>query len=611
MRLLYSTTLIMAVAAAIATAQTPGDQPKSADILSRIDALARGAGGASDSTRLRQLFDLWWQYSMHEYPEWATWNGIQGENHRWTDKSPEAIARRVSDLDIALRAATSIDSSRLGTDDRVSLRLMINDLRLTKEGARFHGEYEQINQLGGVQQEAPNLLAMMPATTRGEYDDILARLRSLPSLVDQTIALMEKGAASGITPPRITLRDVPAQVLAVIPDDPMSSPLLAPFTHIPSSIPEAERAELSREAAGIYNERVAPAFRKLHDFLVDSYIPRARTSIGVGALPDGADRYAYATRVSTTTGMTPRQIHDIGLAEVKRIRGEMEKVMAQTGFKGDLAAFTKFLTTDERFFFKDAASLLAAYRDIAKRADPELIKLFGKLPRTPYGVIPVPAYSERSQTTAYYNPGSYRAGRPGYFYANTYDLASRPKWEMEALTLHEAVPGHHLQISLADEMDGLPELRKQMQFTAFVEGWGLYSESLGEEMGFYTDPYSKFGQLTYEMWRAIRLVVDTGIHSLGWSREQAIRFFRENSSKTDHDIEVEVDRYIVWPGQALAYKIGEMKIKELRNYARTELGDRFDIREFHDHVLMNGAVPLDVLETQIKAWVAERKKAMG
>jgi uncharacterized protein (DUF885 family) len=306
----------------------------------------------------------------------------------------------------------------------------------------------------------------------------------------------------------------------------------------------------------------------------------------------------------TTTDLTPKEIHEIGLREVERIRGEMEAVIEESGFEGTFQEFLEFLRTDERFFFDTAEELLTTYRDIAKRVDPKLVEQFGTLPRLPYGVTPVPDYAAESQTTAYYQPGSLEAGRPGYFNANTYDLKSRPSWEMEALTLHEAVPGHHLQISLAQELEDVPEFRKQMGTTAFVEGWALYAESLGEEMGFYQDPYSKFGQLTYEMWRAIRLVVDTGIHSLGWSRERAIEMFERNTGKARHDIEVEVDRYIVWPGQALAYKIGELKIKELRAFAEEELGERFDVRELHDRILENGAVPLDVLETHIRDWVA-------
>jgi uncharacterized protein (DUF885 family) len=285
----------------------------------------------------------------------------------------------------------------------------------------------------------------------------------------------------------------------------------------------------------------------------------------------------------------------------------MESIIEQTGFQGDFAAFSHHLRTDPKFYFDDAESLLAGYRDIAKRLDPELPRLFGRLPRLPYGVVAVPSYSEKSQTTAYYRSGSIAAGRAGYFYANTYDLKSRPKWEMEALTLHEAVPGHHLQIALAQELEGLPEFRRHGRYTAFVEGWGLYAESLGEELGLYQDPYARFGQLTYEMWRAIRLVVDTGMHALGWSRQEAIDFFKENASKTEHDIVVEVDRYIVWPGQALAYKIGELKIQELRRRALEKLGGRFDARAFHDELLGQGPLPIELLESRMEAWIKRRE----
>jgi uncharacterized protein (DUF885 family) len=361
---------------------------------------------------------------------------------------------------------------------------------------------------------------------------------------------------------------------------------------------------MTSRAAEAYRQSVAPAFTRLHTFLTTKYLPACRETIGVNALPGGDAMYAYNVKWHTTTTRTPREIHETGLAEVKRIRGEMDAVMAASGFKGSYEDFKKFLRSDPRFFFRDAAALLAAYRDVAKRADPELAHLFGRLPQTPYGVKPVPDAIAPSQTTAYYNPGSFAVGRPGIMFANTYKLDSRPIWEMEALTMHEAVPGHHLQISLAQERQGLPEFRKNSSYTAFVEGWALYAESLGGEMGFYADPYSRFGQLTYEMWRAVRLVVDTGLHSMGWTRDQAIDYFRANAAKADQDIVVEVDRYIVWPGQALGYKMGQLRIREMRANAEKQLGAGFDIRRFHDAVLEQGAVPLDVLERQVAAYVS-------
>jgi uncharacterized protein (DUF885 family) len=338
---------------------------------------------------------------------------------------------------------------------------------------------------------------------------------------------------------------------------------------------------------------------------VRRYLPQCRETTDAASLPNGPALYAFNVNWHTTTNKTPREIHEIGLAEVQRIRAEMAKVMDAAGFKGSYEDFKHFLRTDPRFYFRDAGSMLTAYRDIAKRADAELARFFGHLPRTPYGVKAVPHATAPSQTTAYYDPGSLVAGRAALMFVNTYKLESRPNWEMEALTLHEAVPGHHLQISIAQELEGLPEFRKNSSYTAYVEGWALYSESLGDEMGFYTDPYSKFGQLTYEMWRAIRLVVDTGLHSMGWTRDQAVDFFREYAAKTDQDIIVEVDRYIVWPGQALGYKMGQLKVRELRMNAERQLGSKFNIRHFHDVILGHGAVPLALLEGKVSSWVAE------
>jgi uncharacterized protein (DUF885 family) len=333
-------------------------------------------------------------------------------------------------------------------------------------------------------------------------------------------------------------------------------------------------------------------------------MPRTRERIAATALPDGEAWYAWSVRSHTTTRLTPQQIHATGLAEVKRIRVQMGALMEQTGFAGTLPEFFTFLRTDKRFYYTDARELLRGYRDICKRIDAKLPGLFGTLPRLPYGVAEVPAFAAPSTTTAYYQPGSPQAGRAGLFFANTYRLETRPTWEMEALSAHESVPGHHLQIARAQELEGLPRFRTELGITAFVEGWGLYSESLGPALGLYEDPYSRFGQLTYEMWRAVRLVVDTGMHAYGWSRQQAIDYFLQNAGKQEHDITVEIDRYIVWPGQALAYKIGELKIKELRARAEAALGERFDVRAFHDVVLGSGAVPLAVLERNVDAWIA-------
>jgi len=554
---------------------------------------------------------------MAEYPELATAYGYPGQNMRWTDYSQAAISSLADYLNKSLERLVGIARAQLNGEDQVSYDLYRDLLETAVRGLEFHNDANPIkgviphnlwmpmNQLEGIQQDIPRVLAMMPANTREDYENIVLRLERVSPLIDQTIALMEQGLPMKLTPPKITFRDVPAQVRAQIFDEPMKSPLLEAFRKIPSAIQEAQASDLKGRAIAAYRQSVVPALAKLHDFLLARYLPNCRETTDAASLPDGTDLYDYNIKWHTTTNKTAQEIHEIGLAEVKRIKGEIDQVMAAASFKGSYEEFKELLGSDAQFYFRDAQSLLISYRDIAKRADAELARLFARLPQTPYGVKAVPDAIAPSQTTAYYDPGSLAAGRAAFMFANTHKLESRPKWEMEALTLHEAVPGHHLQISIAQELQGLPEFRKNSSHTAFVEGWALYSESLGEEMGFYDDPYSKFGQLTYEMWRAIRLVVDTGLHTMGWTRDQAINFFHEYSAKTDQDIIVEVDRYIVWPGQALGYKMGQLKIHELRTNAQRRLGSKFNIRQFHNVILSHGAVPLDLLEVQVNSWVAE------
>ena len=593
--------LCLALITAIASAQSQTNFERD------CDKLAKSRG--KDAVRLHQLFKLDWEHSIHESPEFATEVGHPGLNDRWSDNSLEVIARRKRELRAPLKVIKSINRAKLSAADQLNHDLYKRNYDQAIEGTRFPGEYFQITQLNGIQQDIARMLDVAPRNTVKDYEDIIARLNGVPTVVDQTIVLLKKGLAAGITPPRITLRDVPQQVKNQLEPDPTKSAFLRPFQKFPIEFSDAEKMRLRLAAELALKDKVLPAFTKLHEFIANDYVPGARETIACGDLPDGKAWYEFNARAMTTTKLSAQDIHNLGLSEVARIRAEMDKVILGSGFKGSFDEFLEFLRNDPQFSYTNAADLLRGYRDICKRADPELARLFGKLPRLPYGVKPIPSYAEKSQTTAYYQPGSPDAGRPGYFYANTYDIKTRLTWEMEALTLHEAVPGHHLQIALAQELDDIPDFRKHGSYTAFVEGWGLYSESLGTEMGFYTDPYSKFGQLTYEMWRAIRLVVDTGMHSMGWTRQQAIDYFLANASKNAHDITVEVDRYIVWPGQALAYKIGELKIKELRAYATHELGDKFDIREFHDQILGNAAVPLDVLESRLKEWVASKKSA--
>jgi len=576
-------------------------------LLSLVFALTLAAQ-QTESQKLHKLFDDDWEWSMLDNPEGATYVGDPRGADRLNERTPEAFERRRAHDRELLGRIQAIDRSKLSEDDRLNYDLFLLQVRDSLDGDRFPYELMPLGARGGVFEELSELAQGIPRDTVKDHENFLARMRAYPGIVDDTIALMKRGLAAGLTPPRPVLGEVANNIANQLADDPAKSPIYQiAFTNFRPSIPQSEQQRLQKEAAEILKNDVFPAIRRLHTFWVNDYYPKTRQSIAWTALPNGKEWYAFQVRVNTTTDMTPDQIHELGQSEVKRIRAEMERIKEQSGFKGPLDEFFKFLRTDPQFFYTTREDLLRGYRDIAKRVDPELMKLFGRLPRTSYGVIPVPSYSEKTTTTAYYNGGSPDAHRPGYMYANLYDLKSRPKWEMEALTLHEAVPGHHLQISISQELQDLPRFRRFGGFTAFVEGWGLYSESLGPELGLYTDPYSKFGQLTYEMWRAVRLVVDTGMHTKGWTRQQAIDFFVANSSKPLHDIEVEIDRYISWPGQALAYKIGELKMKELRARAQKDLGDKFDIRAFHDTLLGAGPLPMSLLEARMNDWIATRK----
>ncbi|MFI4891596.1 MAG: DUF885 domain-containing protein, partial [Steroidobacterales bacterium] len=458
-------------------------------------------------------------------------------------------------------------------------------------------------------QTASELAEITPFDSVRDYENWIARLDGFGAYVDQVIALLAAGIRENRTQPcAVTARIAPQFDLQRV-SSPMASPFFQPLGRMPASLPDADRQRLMAAAGQAIAKQVLPAMARLERFFSSRYAPACRKSPGISATPDGAAFYRNQIAYFTTTDMTPEAIHELGLAEVARIHGEMDKVIAAVGFKGSFQEFCHFLRTDPQFFYKEPAELLHGYMVIAKSIDPNLVKLFGKLPRTPYGVRPIPDTSAPSAPTAYYQPPASDGSRAGYFYVNLYRPDSRPKWEMETLTSHESVPGHHLQIALQYEQGAdVPMIRRMAQFTAYVEGWGLYSESLGYDLGLYTDPYQKFGQLTYDMWRAVRLVVDTGIHSQGWTRQQAIDYFAANAPKSELDIANEIDRYISWPGQALAYKLGQRKIMELREMARQRLGERFDIREFHDQVLATGPVPLYLLQRNVENWIAARSR---
>ena len=560
----------------------------------------------AEEKKLLRIFDEIWQYDMTRDPTYATYVGYPGQNGLWPDVSQAAVAADTEKRREFLAKLRKINRKRLGDDSLLDWQLVEKNLAGQVDSSEFPDQYILIHQRGGVQQGIAETLSMMPQRNRQDFQDQLTRLTNASAYIEQNIAMLREGLAKGITPPQITLRDVPQQIRNTIPEDVNQSPLLSSFTNFPDSISDEEEAALIAEAKRIITEQLYPSFNQLVVFMETDYIPNAASSIALSDMPDGTNWYNHRVKQFTTSSLTAKEIHELGLSEVKRIRAEMDKVIADSGFEGSFSEFTHFLRTDKQFYMTNAEDLLRGYRDIAKRADPELAKLFGTLPRLPYGVIAIPDYAAKSQTTAYYWGGSNKTGRAGYFYANTYALNTRPTWEMEALTLHEAMPGHHLQISISQELPETHPLRQNLSYTGFVEGWGLYAESLGTEMGFYTDPYNRFGQLSYEMWRAVRLVVDTGMHMFGWDRQRAIDFFASNTAKSLHDIEVEIDRYISWPGQALAYKLGELKFKELRAQATEKLGDKFDVREFHDQLLNRGALPLDILEQRINAWILSR-----
>ena len=554
---------------------------------------------------LHAFFEAEWDYEMEQSPTRASSLGDRRWNDRWGDNSPDAIRQREEHTRDALLRFGKIARAKLSPLDQLNYDLFKKNLEEDIAGFKFRRYLLPINQRGGIQ-TADELGERLRFQTVKDYEDWVARLRSFPVAVDQTIALMREGAKARVMWPKIVLERVPNQIDKQIVENPEESPFFKPFKKFQTDIAPAEQTRLQQAARDAITAGVIPSFRKLKDYFAE-YLVAAYPEVGVWQMPAGGEFYDYLARRFTTTDLTAQQIHEKGLSEVARIRAEMETIMKKVGFQGTLPEFFTKLRTDPQFFYKTPEELLEAYRAMSKEIDPNLVKVFKTLPRTPYGVIPIPDKIAPDTTTAYYSQPAADGSRAGHYYVNLYKPETRPKWEMMALSLHEAVPGHHLQIALAQELGEIPKFRRFGGYTAFSEGWGLYAESLGEEMGLYEDPYSKFGQLTYEMWRAVRLVVDTGMHFMKWDRQRAINFFLENAAKSENDIVNEIDRYISMPAQALAYKIGELKIKELRERSKREIGEGFDLREFHDAVLLSGAVPLDVLERNVNGWIATKK----
>lgn len=557
---------------------------------------------------LHDLLAREWDYRMEQHPTEASTLGDRRFNDRWQDLSLEAIRKRYDHQRRVLGELRSIERSELSARDQLNVDLFAKDCEWDIEEYGYRWYLIPLNQRGGPQ-TADELADLLPFDTPKDYEDWLARLRSFPQYLAQTQELMETGIAERMVLPRVVMQRVTFQIDQQIVNDPATSRFYKPFRRFPASIAASEQTRLASAAQKAIGLGIVPAFRRFRDFFVQRYLPACWDQAGIWQLPNGEALYAFFVRRYTTANLTPQGVYQVGLEEVRRLRGEMQATMAQAGFRGSLPAFFHLLRTDPRFFSPTPQELLDAYRALAKRIDPRLVKVFRVLPRMPYGVEPIPAQVAPDTTTAYYQPGAADGSRAGTYYVNLYRPETRPKWEMTALTLHESVPGHHLQMALAMELTDLPPFRRYGYYHAFGEGWGLYAETLGYEMGLYEDPYAKFGQLTYDMWRAVRLVVDPGIHVLRWSRQQAINYFMENAAKQELDVVNEIDRYIAWPGQALAYKIGQLKIRALRDRASQALGTRFDVKAFHQAVLEEGALPLDILERNIDTWIRASQAA--
>lgn len=571
-----------------------------------LSAASTQATDAEVTGRFEKLLADEWQWKLKDDPEFSSWLGDYRYADHWQDLSLAAIKNRVEHKREVLGRLGLIDPKKLSPKDRTSYELFQREYRNAVDGHKYGWYHVPLNQRGGIQ-DASSLAAAMAFDSVKDYENWIARLDRFPRSMNQTIALLQGGIERKIVHHRKVMTRVPAQIRRQIVNDPQTSLFYKPFLDMPDSISEDDRLRLQKQAKDAIQTKVSPAYQKLLLFFEEVYLPACFEKAGFWQIPSGREFYAFKTKQFTTTNMTPDEIHKIGLDEVARIRGEMQEVMKQVGFKGTFIEFLEHLRADQRYYYRDPNRLLAEYKAICRRIEPKLPKMFGRLPKTPYRLEPIPEHLAPDTTTAYYRRPSADGSRGGTYFVNLFRPETRPKYEMEVLSVHEAVPGHHLQIAISQELEGIPEFRRYGGYTAFIEGWGLYSERLGYELGLYKDPYSRFGQLTYDMWRAIRLVVDTGIHHQGWTRDEAIHFFAINAAKSMHDIENEIDRYIAWPGQALAYKIGQLKILELRKKAEKELGDKFNLSDFHDTVLGQGAVTLSVLERIIDEWIAEQK----
>lgn len=559
-----------------------------------------------ENERLVKFFDVQWKFLMDENPEWATFRGEPGRNDRWSKDSKEDIARQKR-LNICQHTALkAFNAEKLSEANKLNLELALYQAELIARQDQFPREYLRISQLDGVHIYLTETMTAAPRFTIKDYEDRIARFEKFPKVLEQTQTLLNEGAEKQIILPQILFKSVPEQFAPLLEKNIEKNPLYKTFLELPDKFTLEQKQTIQANAKKVIAESVLPALAQYRDFLVKDYFPKGRKSIAWKDMPNGIKWYEANIKAHTTLDLTADELHQLGINEVARIDAAMAEIRRKLKFKGTKAQFHKFLLTSPQFYYKKPEELLAAYRSFGKQVDPQLMNLFGKLPRMPYGIRPIEAHRAKSAPAAFYDSGSEAGARAVYFELNTSLINTRPKWGMEYLFFHEAVPGHHLQIALSQEIEGAPKFRSSVNATAFVEGWGLYAESLGKELGFYKDLYSQYGQLGAEIWRAVRLVVDTGLHSKDWSRDKAINYFHEYVPSARSDAIVEVDRYINWPGQALAYKVGELKFKELRARAEKALGDQFNVREFHDEVLSRGAIPLPLLEKLTDQWIKNK-----
>ena len=588
---------------------TPPDRPSGTEGV----PVSQQAAVSPANVALNQMFDEYYERWLQAYPLQATFIG----DHRYDDRLPNDIAPEERAAELAaeqnyLAAALKFDPATLSAADRVSWEVFVYERRRAIAAAAFPSHLLPVSQLFSL----PNLMPLLgsgtsaqPFATTKDYENFLGRIADYVAWSDRAIANMREGIGRGVVHPRAVVEQVQSQLQSLQVEDPVNSLFYRPVVNFPEAVPQADRERLEQEYRSAIVDQIGPAYRRLYDFVRDEYMRNARKTVGWSDLPNGRQWYAFQAESYTTTSLKPDEIHALGLIEVARIRAEMEKVRLQVGFDGDLAAFFRFAQNDPRFYFTDGDALLDGYRELKKNIDARLPQLFADFPKADYEVREVESFRAEASSGAFYQPPSADGSRPGVFYINTFNLKAQPKFGMETLSLHEAAPGHHFQISIQQELQTLPRFRRfGSDYVAYVEGWALYAESLGPELGMFTDPWQYYGRLGDEMLRAMRLVVDTGLHVDGWSRERAIQYMLDNSSMAESDVKAEVDRYIADPGQALGYKIGQIRIRELRRSAEQQLGERFDIKQFHSQVLREGALPLSVLEDNINRWVASQRR---